>query len=826
MHVDAPAAQLHRRAWSRTGAAIAAFLCAVGVLSAGLVGSALPAYADVTTGTYTIGTVTGPVGNVVVTPSTATVSTPTNFELSFVATAALSASGTIAIEDSTAQNSVVFTTSKVQLVDSAATCLEPSPNYATSSRTGLTVTMGSSCAIGSGDTVEVDFTATAPAPLGPLTFSVTTSGNSSAASSNPVTVNPALPTVSVGSAVAGASPLYSFSGVPVVGLSSSGTSLVLVAKATGGDGTVVWYNGAAGYTVAYAPSGGSATTADTVSAATVSTTVNPGDTVTLTLADPLANGYTLYITAEGTNPAGGSTDIFTVTPGNGTPETTTNDLTYGSTISNVLVAVSPSVAGVPATYSVSFKATTAAPVGDDIFLSEPNTDFSQVTGILVTDANQGWHFVAVGAALSSGGATVPLSYAISSGDAVTVELVNVINPPAGTITDFAVSTTTEIVAVDAAPYSVTASGGPGVSVHVDPATPAVTATYTISNLSASAALTGGTSTITLVAPEGTVFPENSAFFTVEDSTSPSGSGTVTALVGGGTNAVSLTVPNDIKSGDDLTLTAQDVINPGAAGNYTISVTGNVTVLPGPPPFPHANLTYPDGAIVSFFGTLYVFAGSHSFGVASPAVAVDVEAADHASVVTAAAGANIPTAPAVPGTLVIVYNNPTIYVVGTDGELHGFATPAQFLGDGYDPADVITVPNRGRLTVGATAGSEGASLNALATGSNGAIVDSSGTFYVLAGGRAFGIWNPAVLRAIEATDTARPLLGIVGPDLTGATIADGTLVTVSGEVYVSYGGDLYPFKSLAQLTADGYGGTPSIPLPSTGGLTVELPYSGS
>ena len=54
---------------------------------------------------------------------------------------------------------------------------------------------------------------------------------------------------------------------------------------------------------------------------------------------------------------------------------------------------------------------------------------------------------------------------------------------------------------------------------------------------------------------------------------------------------------------------------------------------------------------------------------------------------------------------------------------------------------------------------------------------------------------------------------------------GTLLTLNGQVYVSYGGDLYPFKSLAQLKADGYGGTPSLPIPNTGHLTVEFPYSG-
>jgi hypothetical protein len=500
---------------------------------------------------------------------------------------------------------------------------------------------------------------------------------------------------------------------------------------------------------------------------------------------------------------------------------------YGSTVTNVLVSASPAVAGASATYAISFKATTAVPGGDDIFFSEPNTDFSHVTGILVSDANQGWYFVATGAALSSGGATVPLSKPVSAGDAVTVELVDVTNPSAGSINDFGVSTTTDNLPLMAVPYAIVASGVAGVGVAVNPTTPAALATYTVSNLFASAPLVGGTSAITLSGPTGTVFPNNRDLYTLEDSTSLSGSGTVTApVVGGGSNIVTLIVPNDVSDGDHVSLTVQDVFNPGTPGNYTISMMGNLTSLPGPPQFPDANVAYPDAAIVSFPGTLYVFAGGHAFGVASPAQAQGVEAIDDAGVVTAIGGAGVPTTAAVPGTLVIVYNNPTIYVVGTDGLLHGFATPAQFLGDGYDPADVITVPNYGHLSVGATAGSLGPTANALATASNGAIINSSGTFYVLAGGRAFGIGNLASLRAIKAADTARPLSGTVGPVLTEATIEDGTLVTFSGQVFVGYGGALYPFKSLAQLKSDGYGGTPSLPVPNTGHLTVELPYSGA
>jgi hypothetical protein len=96
---------------------------------------------------------------------------------------------------------------------------------------------------------------------------------------------------------------------------------------------------------------------------------------------------------------------------------------------------------------------------------------------------------------------------------------------------------------------------------------------------------------------------------------------------------------------------------------------------------------------------------------------------------------------------------------------------------------------------------------------------------LAGGRAFGIASLTALKTIEAADRAEPVVGSIGP-LRDATIADGTLLTVGGTVYVSYGNSLYPFKSMTQLATDGYGGTPSIAVPSTVGLAVVTTYSGS
>ena len=146
----------------------------------------------------------------------------------------------------------------------------------------------------------------------------------------------------------------------------------------------------------------------------------------------------------------------------------------------------------------------------------------------------------------------------------------------------------------------------------------------------------------------------------------------------------------------------------------------------------------------------------------------------------------------------VNGNVTIYVVGTDGELHPFATPTQFLQDGYNGANVITVPNQGGLTVGSNAGK---TLTALVTKADGAIVNSSGTLYTFAGGRAFGIPTPAALRD-RKSNSAVELQGSVPPADTGAPIADGVVLSVAGPVYVSYVGKGYPFKTTAQLANTG------------------------
>ena len=123
---------------------------------------------------------------------------------------------------------------------------------------------------------------------------------------------------------------------------------------------------------------------------------------------------------------------------------------------------------------------------------------------------------------------------------------------------------------------------------------------------------------------------------------------------------------------------------------------------------------------------------------------------HAVVATAPAGAKAPTGvPLRPGTLLTassVDHDPTIYVEGTNGELHGFASPHQLLTGGLDPALVVTVAGLGGAPVSAvTAGA--ANITALSTASDGALAILGAHLVRLC--RREGLWHPHPRRAREA-----------------------------------------------------------------------------
>lgn len=818
------------------------------------------AYANVGSANYTIGIPTDDVSGVYASPDVVGQSAPADYVVRFVVTEPLSGTSGATITITSSASLSTEPQGITMLDDTETACFQAGTNGGDVSASSLSVVLLSSCQLSAGDMVEVNFSADSPGVTGSFNFAVTTSANSVPASSNPVVVSAGPPVLSVSSAALGANATYTLSNASwsPSALVGNPDAFVLTAKALSG-GTVSWYPGAPGYLVTVTPPSGSPAP-DNVVTAVVGTSAVAGDTVTLVLQGPVPTGDAVTIVAKGTSPSISSSDEVSLTPAQGPqtsvssvgpPETSTNAVLLGTTVTGVTVSASPPVAGATATYTVSFQATTSllAGSGSDICLNEPGgpTLFASAIGLLISDTSAGWHVAATGVTFPSGspagdpgcgatrnGVVIPVApgFAISAGDQVTLTIAGVTNPPPGTISDFSVATSSDPVPAIAIPFTAGANGSGGVVVSVSPATTGALATYTISNLVASGAMTGGASIVTLDGPSGTVFPNSAGYYTVEDSSTPSGSGTVSApLVGGGSNDVSFTVPEAIKAGDDLSLTIEDVINPGSAsGTYSITLFGNVTAPSPVAPFPQANVSYPNGSVVAFAGTEYVFAGGRGFGVPTPAALSALAKVDDAQAQVAPTGsAVVPEAPPRPGTLVFtrpVNGSPTIYVVGADGELHGFATPAQFLADGYDPALVVTVTSLNGLTVGATAGSEGQAGNAFSTRADGAIVVSSGTYYVFAGGRAFGIPSLTSLRQIRRTDKARVLSGTVTPDQQGASIAAGVLLSASGVVYVSYRGGLWPFRAQAQLLSDGYGGTPAVPVPGPSGLGVVATYSGS
>jgi hypothetical protein len=252
------------------------------------------------------------------------------------------------------------------------------------------------------------------------------------------------------------------------------------------------------------------------------------------------------------------------------------------------VSTSNSVAGAKGAYVVTFKTSTAGT--GDVFMDEPAgpTQFNTVSAAEVVDNTQGWTSFTGVTILGGGVVEVPLGGSTNAGDVVTVTLSNVTNPPAGVVSDFTVWTTNDPVAAKATAFTIGANASPGVTVTVTPSNAGAEATYAVSNLYASSALSAGSGTIQITAPAGTVFPNDPADYTVVDNTSNTAATVTGSLTGGATNSVTVTVPVNIASGDRLTISIADVINPGTASSTdSLSLVGNVT---GPAPAPTTTTT--------------------------------------------------------------------------------------------------------------------------------------------------------------------------------------------------------------------------------------------
>jgi hypothetical protein len=789
---------------------------------------------------YVVGTATAPT-ELKASTSSDVEGQPSTFTLNFVTQGGALGRGSssyIELGDSDG-NAVVDSASSAVVADLAAgTSFASQSLPMAAGRISLATANG---VIKAGDTVEVSFRATNPTKAGPYALYVATSSATAAAASQPLTFvpPPGPPGVSLSSRAFGAPDvLYIFANVPLQGtVGASTASLTIDASLAPVPAAIAWGSAAGHWSVTYSPSPGSSQTLKVVAVSVGSNRAR------LTLSGSVPEGEAVTISGHGTNPCSsgspcpGEQATFTVTPGlPGALPAVVGAVSYWSSVSGVTAAPSVSGASVAATYTVGFAPATSMSQGAEVTVTFPagasfndgastNAVVSDTTEGTVQDIGSG----SAGLVLSGPAVEITTSEPISAGDMVSVIVTNVANPEGGGVFSLSVSTSTDPLPAQSAPYTITSpTEVSGLSVTLMPAAPGSLATYTLSGFEVGAGgLTGGSDVLTLQAP-GTTFPSTPDDYLITDATDPSRSATVSELSGGGTAGapVTITVPDSIVAGDNLALVVDDVVNP-TGGSYTVSLAGNISPSLSPSPlFPRANVTYPNGAMVSFGGTIYVFAGGHAFGIPSPAALAAVRTVDKAAVVSAPPGSQVPTSAAADGTTIAAYGHSAIYVV-VGGELYGFAGPGQFITDGYDPSQVITVPSLGGMAVSPTsAGANGSAATALATAANGAIVSSGGTYYVFAGGRAFGVPSEASLRSVEAADGARPLGGPVGPGLTGAPMADGTLVSVDGAVYVSYGGVLYPFKSISQLEADGYGGTPPVVLPGTGGLSIQAGYSGS
>ena len=183
--------------------------------------------------------------------------------------------------------------------------------------------------------------------------------------------------------------------------------------------------------------------------------------------------------------------------------------------------------------------------------------------------------------------------------------------------------------------------------------------------------------------------------------------TTTTLPATTSTTLSTTTTTTIPTTPTTTVTTTTA-PPVVATSATTTASSTTTTSPARE-LPHANQSYPNGAIVSFGGNDYVFAGGSAF-LASAGELAALEKVDNAKVTAAPAGTSAPTATAPRSSTLLttraVNGDATIYFAGPDGQLHGFSTAHQLFSDGYDTALVVTVPSLGSLKVGSAAGADG------------------------------------------------------------------------------------------------------------------------
>ena len=330
------------------------------------------------------------------------------------------------------------------------------------------------------------------------------------------------------------------------------------------------------------------------------TTVDNGAAVTLGVPHAIDAGDALSIVITGVVNPGAGTGAITISTSNdetpvSTPAYTITSATSATSVTEPSVALSTEAAtATDVTYTVGLTTSTttgAIPAGGTISLVAPQgtlwpgsgnyaiTDSTTPTG---SGSGQSVTTVDNGAAVTLG---VP--HAIDAGDALSIVITGVVNPGAGTGA-ITISTSNDETPVSTPAYTITSATSatsvtePSVALSTEAAT-ATDVTYTVgltTSTTTGAIPAGGT--ISLVAPQGTLWP-GSGNYAITDSTTPTGSGSgqsVTTVDNGA--AVTLGVPHAIDAGDALSIVITGVVNPGAGtGAITISTSNDETPVSTP-----------------------------------------------------------------------------------------------------------------------------------------------------------------------------------------------------------------------------------------------------
>ncbi len=464
---------------------------------------------------------------------------------------------------------------------------------------GAAVTIRLNNAINAADVLSLSVSQVVNPGAGSYSLALSTSADTTPIDSTSYIVTAAAsvtqPSVALSSSAAGASGVTYTLGFSAssTGALPAGDIITLVAT----PGTVFPSSGRT-YAITDSTTASGTDTCISCSSGSLAVTDN-GAAVSIRLNNAINAGDALSLSvSQVTNPSVGTYSLALSTSTDALPENSTSyAITAPLSITQPSVALSSSAAGASGvTYTLGFSAsgTGALAAGDTITLvGAPGTVFPSsghtyaITDSTSPSGSDGCISCSSGSlSVADNGAVVAikLNNAINAGDALSLAVSQVTNPGAGSYS-LAVFTSTDATPVQSASYTITGSVASSTAVTSPSLTVSTTAagasgvTYSTNfTTSASGQLVGGSSSVTLVAPGGTVLgtcSSNCISYTFVDHTNSSGSGGGnngdSAAIAGSGSIISIAVPNTIHAGDSVTLTITGVTNP-PVGSGTIELS--------------------------------------------------------------------------------------------------------------------------------------------------------------------------------------------------------------------------------------------------------------